>query len=130
MLKMKTVALLVLLVSALASSSWVRGAPWSEATHDILAADVNNDGLMDYLLRAKRVATPFTIPYSISVSVNLLPAGVQDIILYGLPDGTFAIDYTPFPSVVGDSSWNPSGWRALPNTPIYSDFDGDGQKIY
>lgn len=117
----------ILFVITLGHVSLATALSWSEATHDVLTADVNDDGFMDYLLRAKRVRTPFAIPYSISVDVNLLPPGISDIILYGLPDGTYAVDYTPLPSSVGDSQWNPSGWGALSNAPIYADFDGDGQ---
>lgn len=117
----------ILFVLACGQVPFAKALSWSEATHDILTADVNDDGIVDYLLRAKRVRTPFSIPYSVSVSVDLLPAGISDIILYGLPDGTFAVDYTPLPSSVGDAQWNPSGWSALSKAPIYSDFDGDGQ---
>jgi len=103
------------------------GFIWSESTHDVLEADINGDGYKDILLRAKRVATPISIPYSINIDVNLLPVGIADVILYGQADGDYAVDYNPLASLVGDSQWNPSGWMPLGNSPIYDDFDADGQ---
>ena len=106
----------LLLISAGASAD-----EWLASDTEILSGDYNNDGLPDIYLKPRASTQAVTIPYDISVSVDVI-AGNQSVILQNNGDGTYTLIYNPSPASISAITWIPSTSHEL----VFSDFNDDG----
>ncbi len=108
-----SVCLLLLSASALAGS-------WNLSDHELYSGDYNNDGLTDLYLEATASPQAVTIPYDISISVDVV-TGNSSVVLLNNGDGNYNLVYDPSPASLASVSWTPSTSHEL----VYDDYDGD-----
>ncbi|MEJ1353632.1 MAG: FG-GAP-like repeat-containing protein [Candidatus Sedimenticola sp. (ex Thyasira tokunagai)] len=94
---------------------------WSATSHEILTGDYNNDQLEDIYLAAQPEEVSVTIPYDISINLDLVTE-IRDTILLANGDGTYTILYDPPRASIQATSWAPTVEYELE----YLDLDGDG----
>ncbi len=118
---MRKIAALLVFLSLLVVSAGVSAEEWTAPDTELYSGDYNADGLPDLYLKAKSSPQVVTIPYDISINVDVA-TGNRNIVLLNNGDGTYTLIYDPSPDSLAAVSWTLTTSHEL----RFGDFNSNG----